>query len=377
MVKRYYFILVCVAVMAVIVFSSIVSIYATPSFARREGGVSCNFCHWHQNALNANGKDFLRRGVRLAEEKADASQEELKIGHYASVVLHPTISAVENDSTQFSAGDVVLWLGAPIDNKFSALAEVEFKVDEEEVEVEEIYAQYVSSLRDKYFSVRAGQFQPFILISQVSGPARITLSRPEAISGRATNGNSFRPRSRLRGMELGGVYGPFSGYVGVGNGPGQNEDDNHMDTYAAIEGEIGEKGSSIGVWAYWGEASLEDNFRDSFSRYGVIGNYTMERTRLVGGYLLGSNDDPTGVTLDNDGWFIEVDQNLWRDITGYVRWDNFTRDLAAGSDLETDGPTLGISWIITPLTRLTVEGQQLDTDSTERNSVTAELQIVF
>ncbi|MDO8682452.1 MAG: hypothetical protein Q7N50_03100 [Armatimonadota bacterium] len=257
---------------------------AVPAFARRAGGIGCAGCHWHQNALNATGKAFLRHGLRLADEEANANKADLKLSNYASVVLAPSFSAVENDGTRFSAGDAMLWLGGAIDSKFSALAETEFHVDDEEVEVEEVYAHYVSDLGGKYLSARVGQFQPLVFLTQVSGPARTTLSRPEAISGRATNGNSFRPRDRVRGFELGTVNGPLSAYLGIGNGPGQNASDNHMDIYTAIEREFGAQGSSVGAWAYWGKAVLAGGSRDSFSRYGVIGNYTAVKTRVSAHY---------------------------------------------------------------------------------------------
>ena len=128
---------------------------------------------------------------------------------------------------------------------------------------------------------------------------------------------------------------------------------------------------------YWGEAVLDDDFRDSFNRYGVLGNYTAKKVRAVGGFLFGENDDPSGIQLDNNGWFVEVDAAVRDDTVLYLRWDEFSRDLAAGGELETDGPTLGVSWLSSELTRITVEVQTLDTDSTSEDSLTAEMQITF
>ncbi len=350
---------------------------AVPAFSRRAGGVSCNMCHWHQNALNATGKQYLQSGVRLPGEQADVTASDFKVGDYASLVLAPNLSAVEHDGTVFSAGDAVLWLGGPVDNLFSALAEVEFKIDDEEVEVEEVYVHFVSDLGNNYFSARFGQFQPFLFLSNVSGPPRITLSRPEVMSGRATNDNTFRPRNRLRGIELGAVDGPLAGYVGLGNGTGQNASDNHMDVYVTVERAFGTQGSSIGAWAYWGEAVLTGGFRDSFERYGVIGNYTAQKTRAVGGLLFGDNEDPGGADLDNDGWFLEIDQRVGVDTVAYFRWDEFNRDLAAGGERETDGPTLGISWTPTELSRFTIEAQSLDTDGTDVDSIVVEMHLAI
>jgi hypothetical protein len=334
-------------------------------------------CHWHPNALNQTGKDYLRRGTRLPGEEANVVSAEAQFADYASVILAPSISAVEDGGTRFLAGDAVLWLGGPVDDKFSALGEVEFKIDDEEVEVEEIYVQYVSTPDTRYFSARVGQFQPLLFLTNVSGPPRITLSRPAAMSGRATNGNSFRPRSRLRGVEVGSVGDPVDVYLGLGNGTGQNAADNHMDVYLTVEHDIGTQGSSVGAWAYWGEAVLDGGFRDSYNRYGIIGNYTAQKVRAVGGLLVGENDDPSGVKLDNDGWFLEVDVKVRPNTALYARWDDFSRDLAAGGEVETDGPTAGLSWRPTDVTRVTVEAQWLDTDGTSEDSVTGEVHISF
>ena len=350
---------------------------ALPAFSRRAGGVSCNMCHWHQNALNQTGKDYLRRGLRWPGEEVNVTSTEMKLSQYTSVIFAPNLTAVEGDGTRFAAGDSVLWLAGPIDSNFSALGEIEFKIDDGEVEVEEVYAQYVSGSGERYISARMGQFQPLLLLTNISGPPRITLSRPEAMSGRATNGNSFRPRSRVRGIEVGSVGGPVDVYVGAGNGTGQNAADNHMDLYATLEHDIGTQGSSVGAWMYWGEAVLAGGFRDSFNRYGVLGNYTADRVRAVGGFLFGENEDPSGIQLDNSGWFVEVDAAVKDDTVLYLRWDEFSRDLAAGGEIETDGPTLGVSWLPSELTRITVEAQTLDTDSVSEDSITAEVHVTF
>jgi hypothetical protein len=363
------------AVLAVVILAGPAN--AVPAFSRRAEGVSCTMCHWHPNALNQTGKDYLRQGTRLPGEEASVVSAETQFSHYASFILAPSISAVEDGGTRFSAGDAVLWLGGPVDAKFSGLAEVEFKIDDEEVEVEEVYVQYVSTPDTRYFSARMGQFQPLLFLTNVSGPPRITLSRPAAMSGRATNGNRFRPRDRVRGVEVGAVGGPVDVYLGLGNGTGQNAADNHMDVYLTAEYDIGTQGSSVGAWAYWGEAVLEGDFRDSFNDSATTEIYTAQQVRAVGGLLVGENDDPSGVKLDNDGWFLEVDVKVRPGTALYARWDDFSRDLAAGGEVETDGLTAGVSWRPTEVTRVTVEAQWLDTDGTSQDSVTAEVHISF
>ncbi len=376
---------------------------ALPMFARRFDGASCTKCHWYQNALNATGKAFLRHGMRDVGETVDVRDPEFSFSHYASLVLHPSLSAERNGRTAFSAGDAILWLGGPVSDDFSAISEIEFKVDEEEVEVEELYVQYVSNsggehtdeyasadeegmgpdlLDLSYYSGRAGQFQPLLLLSNVSGPPRIPISRPEVLSGRATNGNGWRPRSRLRGVELGCISGPWSGYVAIGNGEGQNESDSHMDTYITAERQFGTQGSSLGVYGYWGEAVLAGSFRDSFNRYGVIGNFTAERTRVICGFVAGKNNNPAAAgDLDNDGWFVEVAQRITDDTAvAYFRWDDFNADLSGGGQRESHGPTLGVSWTPdadTGTIRLTLEGRWMDTDSSDEDSVIAQLQLAF
>ena len=374
---HYYCMMTLVAILLVACLGQ--SAHALPAFARRAGGVSCTMCHWDMNSLNRTGIDFLRQGLRLPGEEANVNDPDMKFGNYTSLVLNPNFSAVKDGSTKFSAGNAILWLAGPVDSRFSTVAEIEFKIDSEEVEVEEVYGQYISNPGDRYYSARMGQFQPFLFFTQVSGPIRTTLSRPTVMSGRSTNGNSFRPRDRVRGVEFGAISGPLSGYVGVGNGPGQNTSDNHMDVYATVEQEIGPLGSSIGAWTYWGEAVLPApaaGFRDAFRRSGVIGNYTSPKTRVVAAFLFGEDGNPGG-RLDNEGWFVEVDRKLRENVIGYFRWDEFEADLSGGGKRKTDGPSIGATWTPSELTRLAMELQFLDTDGTSSDSVTIEFQIAL
>ncbi|OGO35576.1 MAG: hypothetical protein A2147_00980 [Chloroflexi bacterium RBG_16_57_8] len=401
---------VVLALAFVVMLMSSVPAQALPMFARRSDGANCTKCHWQQNALNATGRAYLKHGIRDVGETVDLREAELRLSQYMSLVVAPSLSAVKNDTTAFSGGEVALWTGGPVDSNFSLVSEIAFLVDEDAVEAEEVYAHFVTNagtgqngkaatvggavadgeeedepeaelLSAKYLSARVGQFQPFLLLGQVSGPPRISLSRPVAMSGKATNGNSFRPRSRLRGLEVGAVNGPLSAYLGIGNGPQQNAADNAMDMYATVERDLGTSGSSVGAYAYWGKAVLSGGSRDSFRRYGVIGNCTLENTRLVGGFLLGSNDNPGGASLDNDGWFLEWAQHVGNKGTvAYARWDKFNADLAAGGQVKTDGMTLGISWTPNPdaaTMRLAIEGQWLDEDSTDQDGITTELQLTF
>ncbi|MDO8586379.1 MAG: hypothetical protein Q7T82_05005 [Armatimonadota bacterium] len=406
-------VLVVLALALIVMLMSCVTVQAVPMFARRWDGANCTKCHWQQNALNATGRAYLKHGIRDVGETADLREADFRLSHYVSAVVAPSMSAVKGGGTAFSVGALDLWAGGPVDSNFSLLSEVEFGIDEENtVEAEEVYVHFVSKgdqdqqakaapapkavgaeeeedesepelLGAKYFSARFGQFQPLLLLGHVSGPPRISISRPLAISGRATNGNSFRPRSRVRGMEVGAVNGPLSAYLGIGNGPQQNEDDNDMDAYATVERDLGTSGSSIGAYGYWGKAVLAGGFRDSFQRYGVIGNWTIEKTRLVGGFLFGSNEDPLGgADLDNDGWFLEWAQKIGKKegAVAYARWDKFDADEAAGGQKETDGITLGASWTPDPETatiRLAIEGQLLDVDGADEDSITMELQIAF
>ncbi len=398
---------------------------AMPAFARRISA-NCTQCHMIPGELNLTGKDFLKRGFRefeeitpdvepgattatpavdagaappvgeqtgLAREVAElraevaalrADQDEaagvLTISDYVTVAGEYGFESEEGGTSRFGPGVFELLAGGPLSPNLSFFSEVEAKIgdtgDESEVEVEEFYGQHTSGIGANYTTVRFGSFQPILLTTHQSGPPRTILERPAVLSGRAANGNGWRPRSRLRGAELGLIRDKFAGYVALGNGQGQNVDDNHMDYYVTLEQTLDDNGSSIGYWGFWGDtplggASAPADGRDDFSRYGVLGNYATETGKFTAAYLTGENESSAG-DLDNKGFFLQYLHMVGDDAAVYGRWDDFERDLVGGGTEETDGFTIGGRVWIASQFALSAEAGFLDTDGEEENRVEVE-----
>ncbi len=403
---------------------------AIPAFARRMSA-NCAQCHLIPGELNLTGKDFLKRGFREFEEitpdvepgvamaipaletpagppageKTGLEQEvaelraevaELRaeqdamagvptLSDYVTVAGEYSFEAEEGATSTFGPGVFELLAGGPLSPGFSFFSEVEAGIgdtsDESEVEVEEFYGQYTSGIGTDYATVRFGSFQPILLTTHQSGPPRTILERPVVLSGRAANGNGWRPRSRLRGVELGLIRGNFAGYAALGNGEGQNVSDSHMDYYVTLEQILDDNGSSIGVWTFSGDtplvgAAAPADGRDDFRRYGVLGNYATERSKVTAAYLTGDNESSAG-DLDNDGFFVQYLHMVGEDAAVYARWDDFERDLVGGGTEETDGVTIGGRIWMASQFALTLEGRLLETDGVDEDTLEAEIHWLY
>ncbi len=366
-------------------------------------GANCATCHFRPAELNVAGKDFLRRGFRFeevptpdiapgAERGEGEDQRPLTLTEIVSILGEHGFEADLDGGSAFEGGVFELVGAAAVSPEFSLFTEVEFKVEDEEVEVEEFWGQWTSATEGNYWTARIGQFQPLLLLTNQSGGPRISLSRPEVYSGRAANGNRFRPRNRLRGLEIGRMCGDLYTYFGIGNGEGQNEEDNHMDIYATTELNLDENGSSVGFWAYFGETPVDGEdgtFTDDFHRVGVVGNCASERTKFTGALLWGENDsDPywNGGKLDNHGFFLMGQHLCSSDTAVYARWDDFTRDLpgvspsarnSSSRELDTDGITLGIQWWPSTYIRIVGELQFLETNGEDDDTLAIAFQWAY
>ena len=402
---------------------------AVPAFARRIGA-KCSQCHFIAGELNLTGKDFLRRGLREFEEVtpdvqpgvttagAESASESSEpagagaepqtgverrlqqleqemarmraggqtgagasLGEYLSLIGKYGFESEKGGTSRFGPGELALWSGGPLSPEFSYVAEVEAAVgatsDESELETEEFYGQYTSGVGANYTTIRFGSFQPILLTTHQSGAPRIILERPAVLSGRSGNGNGWRPRSRLRGVEAGILRGNFAGYLGIGNGQGQNTGDSHMDFYGTLERTFDDNGSSLGLWAFSGDTPLTGiaappDGRDRFKRWGILGNYAKEKTKVVGAFLKGTNESAAG-DLDNDGFFLQVLHLVSPDAAVYARWDDFQRDLAAGGQEETDGITVGGRWWMSSQFGFTAEAGFLETNGDDDKRFALEL----
>lgn len=389
---------------------------AVPAFARREG-VSCQMCHFRVPELNEDGHAYLRRGLReepggMAEmpampagttmpmpttpptQPAAATPRPLgeplplRWADYLTVMGHHMVMAERGKRVMIDAGVLDLWIGGPLDQRWSALANPSFDIEAGGSGVEQAYGQYITHWDTRFGSARFGQLLPFAILFNQGGPS-MPLSTPVVLETSADTGNPWSPTSNIRGVEVGAVnLARGSLYLGLGQ-PHVEEDDvgaaqpvdageRHLDLYASGEYLFGKTGNSLTAYGYWGNATLPTGDDGRFHRFGAFANVFAARSKFVAGYLQGSDGTGTGVTLDNAGYFVLAEHLLSERWAAYARYDHFRQDLVAGGARTIQGPTLGITWWAQTQIRLTTEAQFLQTtgEPTDRK-LTTEFMWVF
>jgi hypothetical protein len=154
-----------------------------------------------------------------------------------------------------------------------------------------------------------------------------------------------------------------------------------MDYYITLEQTLDDNGSSIGVWSFSGDTPLSGagapaDGRDDFNRYGVLGNYATEHSKVTAAFLTGDNESSAG-DVDNDGFFLQYLHMVGEDAAVYGRWDEFERDLVGGGEEETDGFTIGGRVWIASQFAISVEAGFLDTNGEDHDTVEAEIHWLY
>lgn len=138
---------------------------AVPAFARRESA-KCQMCHFRLPELNEDGHSYIRRGLREERggmtpqsgmamgtreaEKAPVAATERLLGealplewqHYLTVMGHHTYEARNHEKAAFHSGMIDGWIGGPLDQHWSGLANFAFDIEGGGVAVEQAYAQF-------------------------------------------------------------------------------------------------------------------------------------------------------------------------------------------------------------------------------------------
>jgi hypothetical protein len=251
---------------------------AVPAFARREGA-KCQMCHFRLPELNEDGHSYIRRGLR--EERAGAEPMSgmvmgsrdgakappvastdrplgealpLEWQHYLTVMGHHTYEARRHEKAAFHSGMIDGWIGGPLDQHWSGLANFAFDIEGGGVAVEQAYAQFNTSWSPRFASVRFGQLVPFAILFN-GGGAAMPLSAPVVLEMPSRASSPWAPAVLLRGVEVGAVNLPrWNAYVGAGQpqiegfiSPG------HTDLYASAEYLVGEKGNALSGFGYRGK----------------------------------------------------------------------------------------------------------------------------
>lgn len=385
---------------------------AVPAFARREGA-KCQMCHFRLPELNEDGHSYLRRGFREerggmegqmgiekgAKEmgmdngakqmaKAPVASSSRPLGealplewqNYLTLMGHHTLEARNHAQTAIHPGMIDGWIGGPLDQNWSGVANLAFDIEAGSVAVEQAYAQFNTSWNPRFASVRFGQLLPLAALFN-GAAAAMPLSAPVVMETPSREQNPWAPATLVRGIEVGVVNLPsWSAYLGAGRPQIDNlGGDSHTDLYASAEYLIGKRGNAINGFGYRGkiEASPGQPTID-YDRVALFGNVYGPRMKGVVGLLWGA-DRPAGEkSLSTKGGFVLGEALLTERWAGYARYDYANREAPVGDAQNTDGPTIGVSYWAQTQVRLTFESQFLKSTGEPRDrSAIAELMWAF
>ena len=384
-------------------FVQVRSSQAVPAFARREGA-KCQMCHFRLPELNEDGHSYLRRGLR--EERGgmaphsgmDMGKSEpvnapvaatdrplgeplpLEWQHYLTVMGHHGFEARDHAKAGFRAGKIDGWIGGPLDQHWSGVANLAFDIEAGGVEIEQAYTQFNTSWSPRFASIRFGQLLPLAILFN-GGGAAMPLSAPVVLEMPSGARNPWAPATLLRGVEVGMVNLPsWNAYLGVGQPQLAGfVGDRHTDVYASAECLIGEKGNALSGFGYKGVIGRSPGQPSlDYERVALFANVYGPSTKGVLGLLWG-RDTPAGEkSLGTTGGFLLGELLLAERWAGYARYDYANREAPVGDAETTDGPTIGVSFWAQTQVRLTLESQFLRTTGTPRDrSATAELMWAF
>ena len=376
---------------------------AVPAFARRESA-KCQMCHFRLPELNEDGHSYIRRGLREERggmtpqsgmamgtreaEKAPVAATERLLGealplewqHYLTVMGHHTYEARNHEKAAFHSGMIDGWIGGPLDQHWSGLANFAFDIEGGGVAVEQAYAQFNTSWSPRFASVRFGQLVPFAILFN-GGGAAMPLSAPVVLEMPSRSSSPWAPAVLLRGVEVGAVNLPrWNAYVGAGQpqiegliSPG------HTDLYASAEYLIGEKGNALSGFGYRGRIeAAPDQASLDYDRVALFANAYGPRVKGVMGLLWGTDKPAGDKSLASKGGFLLGEVLLAERWAGYARYDYASRDVPVGDAETTDGPTIGVSFWAQTQVRLTLETQFLKSTGASRDqSAIAELMWAF
>jgi hypothetical protein len=376
---------------------------AVPAFARREGA-KCQMCHFRLPELNEDGHSYIRRGLReerggmaphsgmdmgkRAMPKAPVASTDRALGealplewqHYLTVMGHHTFEARDHEKAGFHSGMIDGWIGGPLDQHWSGVANFAFDIEAGGVEVEQAYAQFNTSWSARFTSVRFGQLVPLAILFN-GGGAAMPLSAPVVLETPSRAENPWAPATLLRGVEIGMVDLPrWNAYVGTGQPQiGGLLGESHADVYASAEVLVGETGNALSGFGYKGEiAGSPGQPSIDYERVALFANAYGPRTKGVLGFLWGRDTPDGGQSLGTTGGFLLGELLLAERWAGYARYDYANREAPVGDAEITDGPTLGVSFWAQSQVRLTLESQFLKTTGTSRDrSAIAELMWAF
>ena len=354
--------------------------YAIPAFARHEQ-VSCQLCHSRMPELNDDGRAYLLRGFREGAGGTKKATEQPGLGEpsaiqwadYLSVIAHPTLSFEKQARAAFTSGGFDIFTAGALDQHWSGLVNPSFDTQGGGVSFPQAYGQYTTSGDERFWSVRAGQLTPFALFLNQGGGPSMTLSTPTVLAQpTTTTSGTWTPTTPLQGIELGAVDLPHgSAYLGVAQ-PNLGLNAPNTDLYASLEYLLGDTKDSLTAFGYLGNAALTptagETVNKHFDRIGGFANAYLPKSKIVAGYLAGSDRDVDDRNLGSHGYFLLGEYLPSDQLAVYARYDHLDQDLSGGGAQTLEGPVLGVTWWAQSQVRVTTEGQIQNQTNTPRLS---------
>ena len=340
---------------------------AMPNLARQYG-VECGYCHTVIPRLNRDGYAFRSAGFRNPDEIGETRDIDNKRGDSsfnmadyfsARLQMNASFSSVDDGSgSNTNSGKIEFkeFTLYPLTGAFLGnwAAESEISGGTDEIEVENGYLRYVTGDEKTYYQVRGGIFHPFEGFGASDRP--LGLSRAYIQSKGTVNAlgdkNGWHPWGfDQAGIEAGFTHGNTSLAVAVLNGIIENADDpaqggklrkdaasptyNDVDFQIFGNQFIGDSDAAIGLYYYNGRISLGDAtlVQNDFQRYAAYFTIPYNTFNLIGAYSGGVDKDATtDKSINNQGWFAEVDNYFSETLGAGLRYDWFDPSDDASDD---------------------------------------------
>lgn len=337
---------------------------ANPSFARRFDA-KCSMCHAPlPPRLNNLGITFKRLGYRLPDADPQGrlilqDTPTRSLGDSFSLVGDVRLESFRGKPTSIAMHEVEL-MGAGSVNKYLSFA-TEVAWDVGEIGMDNYEAQLLLGRPDRNFTARFGMMSP--LLWDKFGHQRLGIARAHVLNSRVPAGAfvGYRPRDNQEGVELGANFtslgaeggnmrstflsvAVFNGLTKAGNQLGENN--KSKDVLAQVHHVWGEN-HTIGALWYRGRVTNIDTtaYADTYSRWGVFGNYELRPgTDALAGFMAG-RDDTTSSTIgriSSRSWFAELNQTIAPRTAAFARYDRFEPRRPSATGLRR-GMTVGVS----------------------------------
>jgi len=337
--------------------------HAMPNLARQYGA-GCSTCHTIVPRLNRTGYEFRRAGFRnpdeigtLRELDGEREDDSFKVSNYFSARLQMNASYTAKDKGNNQGHDSVFknlfkeFTLYPLTGGFlknwASMSEISGGTDE--IEVENAYLRYTAGTEKSFWEFRGGIFHPFEGFGASDRP--LGLSRPMIQSMKTMNSNGdvngWHPWGYDQaGLEAGYSNAGFSLSVAAFNGLIENADDpaqggklrkdpdsptyKDMDYQVFANQFIGSSNAAVSAYYYNGRISLGDPnnlARNDFYKYAAYLTVPFGTWRVMGAFSGGRDTyTPTDTSVDNMGWFAEVDNYVNERLGVGARFDFFDPD---------------------------------------------------